>query len=172
MTIKQWSILAAIVACIAGGAWLTYDYMSPKIALAKSNETQAKAVTAATQKARVEEHKVAASDNAASTDYQKGLEDGKTQLQAANDKLSAQLKRLRQQSASTNGVSSVSSANSGCNASSLSAFPAGYRDAIIQAIGAFGLSQQQLASEADDQAKQLTAAQKELLARSNSSGVM
>jgi hypothetical protein len=167
MTTRSWFILAAIVACVAAGGWLSYKYEAPKVAAAKSDASSARAVTAAVQAARTVEHAVSASDAAASQAYQKGLDDGKTQLQTANDDLRTRIERLRQHSSTQPGhrVPGVSGSDSRCDAPGLAALSPGYRSAVIEAIGDFGRGQEQLASEADDQARQLTAAQKELSAR-------
>lgn len=162
---KYFIIAIALVSALIA-AFLYHEYEKPKLELAKEQAAQAKAVALSTQKARVAEQKVSANDNAASTEYQKGLEDGKNQLQAANDDLRAKLNRLRKQLATSNSMPNVSSTVSGRNAPDNSALPQGYGDKLVEAIGIFGEQQQRLASEADDQSKQLSACQKELLARS------
>lgn len=151
--VKNWKWLAALVAVaglIALGVEMRGIADRPALASAKADASAARGVTVAVQAARVIEHKVSASDAAASAQYQKGLEDGKTELQGAVDRLSAALRLRNQQLADA-------------RAGNLPATTAGpsRRDASAPAdfLGAHGSDALRLAAEADDVTKQLTACQ-------------
>lgn len=150
---KNWKWLAGLMAVaglIALGVEMRGIADRHALTSAKADASAARGVTVAVQAARVIEHKVAASDAAASAQYQKGLEDGKTELQGAVDRLNTAL-RLRDKqlaAARAGNLSATATSPAGRDASS----PAGF----LEAHGADAL---RLASEADDVTKQLTACQ-------------
>ncbi len=151
--VKNWRllvVLAVVAGLVALGVAMRGAVDKPVIASAKADASAARGVTVAVQHARTVEHRVAASDAAASTDYQKGLEDGKTQLQGALDRLGAAL-RLRDQQ--------LAAARAG-NLSTAAAGP-GRRDASAPAdfLAAHGADAERLAAEADEVTRQLTACQ-------------
>lgn len=151
--VKNWKWLAALVAVaglIALGVEMRGIADRPALASAKADASAARGVTVAVQDARVIEHKVAASGAESSAQYQKGLEDGKTELQGAVDRLSAAL-RLRDAKLAATRAGNLPAASAG----------AGRRDASAPAdfLAAHGQDALRLATEADDVTKQLTACQ-------------
>lgn len=151
--VKNWRllvVLAAVAGLVALGAAMRGTVDKPVIASAKADASAARGVTVAVQHARTVEHKVAASDAAASNDYQKGLEDGKNELQAALDRLGAAL-RLRDQQLAAARAGHLSAASTGAgrpDASAPADFPRAHGDDALR-----------LAAEADDVVRQLTACQ-------------
>lgn len=146
MDIKQ--IIHAIVtalfaAALAGAYWLGGNHVQ-----AKWEAADAKAKASAVQSARKIEHKVAASDAAASENYQKGLEDGKTELQGALDRLRAALRLREQQLAGARAVPATADSAGRRDASAPADFPSAHGDDALR-----------LAAEADDVVRQLTACQ-------------
>ncbi|MTD34047.1 hypothetical protein [Paludibacterium denitrificans] len=150
---KNWKWLAALVAVaglIALGVEMRGIADRPALASAKADASAARGVTEAVQAARVIEHKVAASDAEASAQYQKGLEDGKTELQGAVDRLNAAL-RLRDAKLTAARAGNLSAAATGSSRRDASA-PTDF-------LAAHGSDALRLAAEADDVTKQLTACQ-------------
>ncbi len=151
--VKNWRllvVLAAVAGLVALGVAMRGAVDKPVIAAAKSDASAARGVTVAVQHARTVEHQVAASDAAASTEYQKGLEDGKTELQGALDRLGAAL-RLRDQQLAAARAGNLPATAAG----------SGRRDASAPAdfLAAHGADAERLAAEADDVVKQLNACQ-------------
>jgi hypothetical protein len=151
--LKDWRALLsvlAVVALVAAGIALRGVMDKPVIAAAKADASAARSVTSAVQGARRVEHQVAASDAAASAQYQKGLEDGKNQLQDSLDRLAAAI-RLRDQQLATARAGHLPAASAG----------AGRRDASAPAdfLATHGADAERLAAEADDVVKQLNACQ-------------
>lgn len=151
--VKNWRLLALLLvlaAVVALGFEMKASLDKPVIAAAKADASAARGVTVAVQYARTVEHKIAASDAAASTEYQKGLEDGKNELQGALDRLGAAL-RLRDQQLAAARAGNLSATAAGTGRRFASA-PADF-------LAAHGADAERLAAEADEVTKQLTACQ-------------
>ena len=151
--VSNWRALAwiiAVVGLIALGVEMRGIADRPALESAKADASAARGVTVAVQAARVIEHKVSASDAAASAQYQKGLEDGKTELQGAVDRLNAAL-RLRDKQLADARAGNLPAATTGT----------GRRDASAPSnfLAAHGQDALRLAGEADDVTRQLTACQ-------------
>lgn len=151
--LKNWRLIAGLIAVaglVAVGVAMRGTVDKPVIAAVKADASAARGVTVAVQHARAVEHKVAARDAAASAEYQKGLEDGKSELQGALDRLGAAL-RLREQqlaAARTRNLPAAAACASGRDASASAEF-----------LAAHGVDAERLAAEADDAVKQLAACQ-------------
>lgn len=153
LALKYWRVLVllvAVAAVVALGYEMKASLDKPVIATAKADASAARSVTVAVQHARTVEHQVAASDAAASAEYQKGLEDGKTELQGALDRLGAAL-RLRNQQLAAARSGNLSAAAAGSSRRDASA-PADF-------LAAYGADAERLAAEADEVVKQLNACQ-------------
>ncbi|WP_146215931.1 hypothetical protein [Aquitalea magnusonii] len=144
-------IVVGVIAALVGvGVWVRGAVDRPVIASAKADVSAARGVTVAVQNARVIEHKVAASDAAASAEYQKGLSDGKKDLDGALARLRAAA-RLRDQQLAAVRAGKLPAAIAG----------SGRRDASAPGdfLAAHGDAALRLAAEADDVVKQLQACQ-------------
>ncbi|ACG60338.1 gp16 putative lysis protein/holin [Iodobacter phage PhiPLPE] len=133
--------LICVVALTAIGSFAGWMYTKAREPLKKEIAT-AKAQASAVQAARVTEQTIIKADVAASKTYQEGLQDGKRDLNAAIAKLRAE--RVRYRAAAGASLSSNPAPASGC-----------YAEAgtdISEEIARIG-------AEADDVARQLTAAQ-------------
>lgn len=151
MSAKLIGALVAIALLIAAGAYLSHLVSAPKLALAKSDASQAHAVAAAQSHARTVEHKVAASDAAADVEYQKGLQYGTNQQESAHAALLAHIDSLRSQLAAAKRARGVPATDTS----------SGQRDGQAGAdfLAAHGDDLIHLAGEADDTARQLSACQ-------------
>ncbi|PRP70249.1 hypothetical protein BUE93_11310 [Chromobacterium amazonense] len=147
--IKYWReiLLALAVAGLLVLGWEARAVVAERDTAA-AKAAQAEKQTAQTQAARAAEHAKAASDAAASAQYQEGLENGKQELAAAVDRLRANL-RLRDQQLA--GAGNLPAAAAG----------AGRRDGEAGAdfLAAHGEDALRLAADADDVARQLSACQ-------------
>lgn len=151
--ITYWKPLAGalvIAGLLAGGYALRGMVDQPVIVTAKADASAARANTVATQHARAVEQTAQQQDAQASTDYQKGLQDGKQDLGNALTRLRTtlqlreqQLAQLKQQHLPTD-----ASAPGRRNGEEKPDFLAAHGDDALQ-----------LASEADDITRQLTACQ-------------
>ncbi|MBM2883892.1 hypothetical protein JFK97_05770 [Chromobacterium phragmitis] len=139
--------LAAVLAALAFLGW-EFRNLGAERDVAAIQAAQARSSEAATKLARAREHAAAASDAAASAQYQRELEDGKKDLDGAIHRLRAAL-RLRDQQLSSAGHLPTAAAR------------AGRRDASAPAdfLAAHGEDALRLAGEADDVARQLSACQ-------------
>ncbi|WP_293813811.1 hypothetical protein [uncultured Aquitalea sp.] len=152
--------LMALLTALGVAVWFGFSWKgnkdTPVITAVKADASAARGVTVAVQAARVAEHKVAASDTAASEAYQKGIEDGKKDLQGSIDHLRAAIRLRDQQLADA-------------RARDLPGVPgsAGGRDgpAGSDFFEAHGEDALRLAAEADAVVKQLTACQHTLQGR-------
>ncbi len=150
----------ALLAVLGVAVWFGFGWKgnkdAPVVAAAKADASAASGVTVAVQTARVAERKVAASDTAASEAYQKGIEDGKKDLQGSIDRLRAALRLRDQQLADA-------------RARDLPGVPgsAGGRDGAERTdfFEAHGEDALRLTAEADAVVKQLTACQHTLQGR-------
>ncbi|QEL55520.1 hypothetical protein [Chromobacterium paludis] len=147
--LKYWReiLLALAIAALVALGWEARAVMAERDA-ADARAAQAQQLANQVQAARAAEHAKAASEAAASAQYQKGLEDGKQDLAAAVDRLRANL-RLRDQQLARAGHLPATTAG------------AGRRDASPPAdfLAAHGEDALRLAGEADDVVKQLSACQ-------------
>ena len=150
---KNWRLLAAITVLgvlVVAGWKLRGAADRPVIASAKADASAARGVAVAVQGARGIERKIAASDTAASAEYQKGLDYGKKDLDGALFRLRAAV-RLRDEQLATALAGNLPAAVSG----------SGRRDASAPGdfLAAHGDAALRLAAEADDVVKQLQACQ-------------
>ncbi|MGC0155851.1 hypothetical protein ACPRNU_25630 [Chromobacterium vaccinii] len=141
-------VLAAAVAALAFLGWEMRAVIAQRDA-AVVRASLAQQQVAATQAARAREHQAAADDAATSAAYEKDLEDGKLELQAALARHAAALRLREQQPAAGRG--DLPAAATG----------AGRRDASAPAdfLAAHGEDALRLAGEADDVVRQLSACQ-------------
>ncbi|OVE45925.1 hypothetical protein [Chromobacterium violaceum] len=150
--LRNWKLLAGLVliaALVGSGIWLRGTIDKPALAAAKADASAARSVTTAVQAARHIEHTVSASDAAAAAAYEKGKEDGKQDLDGAVDRLRAAVRLRDQQLAARAGnLPAVAGAAGGRDAST----PADF-------LAAHGEDALQLAAEADDAVRQLSACQ-------------
>lgn len=154
---RKWLILLVVV---SGLVWLGFQMKSvvdkPVLAQAHEQASQAIAESKQVNRARAVEQALNASDVQTSTQYQKGMEDGKQQLQRALDRLNAALRLRNQQltAVQQRGVPTAASAPGGYNGAAGSDF-----------LTAHGADALQLANDADDVTRQLTACQQLLQER-------
>lgn len=140
-------MLALAVAALVG---LGYEWraIAAQRDEARQQATQAAQLAKQSQAARAVELAVAVSDAAASTDYQKGVEDGKQELVAAIDRLRVTLRLREQQLADARRLPAAAAGSSGRDASA----PADF-------LTAHGEDALRLAAEADDVVRQLSTCQ-------------
>jgi flagellum-specific peptidoglycan hydrolase FlgJ len=150
-TLKYWReiVLVLAIAALVALGWEARAVIAERDA-ATSKAAQAEQLTTQTQAARAKEHATAASDAAASAQYQKGLEDGKQDLDGALNRLRAAL-RLRDQQLAAARAGNLPAAVAG----------AGRRDGEARSdfLAAYGEDALRLAAEADDVVQQLFACQ-------------
>ncbi|MDE1714956.1 lysis system i-spanin subunit Rz (plasmid) [Chromobacterium amazonense] len=143
---------ALLLLAVAALVWLGYSWrgLSAERDIAQQQAAQAHRVAMTTQRARAAEHAAAANDAAASAQYQKGLEDGKKELDGAIARLRAAL-RLRDQQLTAARAGNLPATASG----------AGRCDGEAGAdfLAAHGEDALRLAAEADDVVRQLSACQ-------------
>lgn len=147
---------------LAGAAlvWLGYSWrsLSAERDQAQRQVAQAQSYAAAQKHARAVEHSAAARDAAASAQYQKGLQDGKQELDDAITRLRATL-RLREQQLATARAGNLPAAAAGavrCDGEARADF-----------LAAHGEDALRLAAEADDVVRQLSACQTVLNGKKN-----
>lgn len=140
----------AVAGLIALGVSIRSNVDKPVIAAAKADASAARGVVVAVQHARTVEHQVAINDAAAATEYQRGIEDGKLELQGAIDRLGTAL-RLRDKQLAAARAGNLSATSAGASRRDASA-PADF-------LAAHGADAERLAAEADDVVRQLTACQ-------------
>ncbi|WP_137009616.1 hypothetical protein [Aquitalea aquatilis] len=147
---RAFIVVGVIASLVISGVWLRGAIDRPVIASAKADASAARGVTTAVQKARDVEYKIAASDAAASAEYQKGLDDGKKDLDGALARLRAAV-RLRDQQLTAARSGNLPAAGSG---------PGG-RDGETGTdfLAAHGEDAERLAAEANEVVKQLSACQ-------------
>ncbi|OBU85503.1 lysis system i-spanin subunit Rz [Chromobacterium subtsugae] len=141
-------VLAAAVAALAFLGWEMRAVLAQRdAAVVRASQAQQQAV--ATQAARMHERQVAADDAATAAAYEKDLEDGKLELQAALARHAAALRLHQQQPAAGRGDLPAAAAS------------AGQRDGAAPAdfSAAHGDDALRLAAEADDVVRQLSACQ-------------
>jgi hypothetical protein len=168
MALKAWLYVALAAALIGGGVFVAHEFYAPRVELQKNVAQQAKAVTVATQAARVVEHNIVASDNAADTAYLKGVQNENRHLQAANARLSARLNGLRNASTADASVSGKPGAVATGHATVYAALPEPQREQLINALIGFGDSEYANTGDADTASRRLSACQQELTARTAS----
>ncbi|MGC0155406.1 hypothetical protein ACPRNU_23350 [Chromobacterium vaccinii] len=141
-------VLAATVAALAFLGWEMRAVIAQRDA-AVARASQAQQLAAATQAARAREHQAAADDAATAAAYEKDLEDGKLELQAALARHAAALRLRQQQPAAGHGDLPTAAAG------------AGQRDGAAGGdfLAAHGDDALRLAAEADDVVRQLSACQ-------------
>ena len=148
--LKYWRevlLLIVIVFLLALG-WEMRAVIAERDA-AVAHAAQAQQQAAATQAARAREHQAAADDAATAAAYEKDLEDGKLELQAALARHAAALRLRQQQPAASRGDLPAVAAG------------AGQRDGAAGGdfSAAHGDDALRLAAEADDVVRQLSACQ-------------
>lgn len=141
-------VLASALAALAFLGWEMRAVIAQRDA-AVARASQAQQLAAATQAARAREHQAAADDAATAAAYEKDLEDGKLELQAALARHAAALRLRQQQPAAGRGDLPAVTAG------------AGQRDGTAPAdfSAAHGDDALRLAAEADDVVRQLAACQ-------------
>ncbi|PRP70896.1 hypothetical protein BUE93_09560 [Chromobacterium amazonense] len=157
--LRYWRELLLLLA-VAALVWLGYSWrdLSAEREQAQRHVAQAQAYAAAQKHARDAEHSTAVRDAAASAQYQKGLQDGKQDLDGAIARLRAAL-RLREQQLAAARADNLSAAAAG----------AGRCDGEARAdfLAAHGEDALRLAAEADDIVRQLYACQTVLNGKNN-----
>ncbi|QRO33941.1 hypothetical protein [Chromobacterium violaceum] len=140
--------LAAVLAALAFLGWEMRAEIAQRDA-AVARASQAQQLATATQATRAREHQAAADDAATAAAYEKDLEDGKLELQAALARHAAALRLRQQQPAAGRGDLPAVTAG------------AGQRDGTAPAdfSAAHGDDALRLAAEADDVVRQLAACQ-------------
>ncbi|AVG17762.1 hypothetical protein CFN79_18875 [Chromobacterium vaccinii] len=141
-------VLAAALAALAFLGWEMRAVIAQRDA-AVARASQAQQLATATQAARAREHQAAADDAATTAAYEKDLEDGKLELQAALARHAAALRLRQQQPAAGRGDLPAVTAS------------AGQRDGAAPAdfSAAHGDDALRFAAEADDVVRQLAACQ-------------
>ncbi|AOZ48858.1 hypothetical protein BKX93_01830 [Chromobacterium vaccinii] len=140
--------LAAALAALAFLGWEMRAVIAQRdVAVARASQAQQQ--VAATQAARAREHQAAADDAATALAYEKELENGQLELQAALARHAAALRLRQQQPAAERGDLPAVAAG------------AGQRDGAAGGdfLAAHGEDALRLAGEADDVARQLAACQ-------------
>ncbi|WP_440216882.1 lysis system i-spanin subunit Rz [Chromobacterium piscinae] len=141
-------VLAAALAALAFLGWEMRAVIAQRDA-AVARASQAQQLAAATQAVRVREHQAAADDAATAAAYEKDLEDGKLELQAALARHASALRLRQQQPAAGRGDLPAITAGAGRRDG----------DAPADFSAAHGDDALRLAAEADDVVRQLSACQ-------------
>lgn len=147
----QWrlGIAAALLALAAWSGWALRGVLAERDQ-AQTGQAQAQQTTAIVQDARRIERRAAEDMTATSAAYQKGIEDGKKDLDAAVARWRAAVRvRDQQLAAARAAVPATAATAGGRDASAPSGFP-----------GADGEAALRLAAEANDVVRQLTACQR------------
>lgn len=152
--------LAAVLAALAFMGW-EYRNMVAERDAAAAQAVQARSNEVASQRARAAEHKIATSDAAASAQYQKELEDGKTELQGALGRLRVALRLRDQQLAAARGgdLSATAGTAGGRDGEAEAEFSGTQRAKLVAALERFGIAQYAIDGDADNAAKRLSACQ-------------
>lgn len=140
-------LVAALLALAFAAGWAVRGWRADAVD-SKAVAVQAKGELAGVQRARGQEHKAAASDAAASAQYQKGIQDGKNELQASLDQLGASLRLRKQQLAAAKRLCATQPSACGRDDQAGADF-----------LDAHAADAERLASEADEVVKQLSACQ-------------
>ncbi|WP_146042153.1 hypothetical protein [Chromobacterium sinusclupearum] len=147
--LRYWRELLLLLA-VAALVWLGYSWrdLPAEREQAQRQVAQAQAYAAAQKHARAAEHSAAARDAAASAQYQKGLQDGKQDLDGAIARLRAALRLREQQLAAAQRLPAVAAGAGRCDGEARADF-----------LAAHGEDALRLAAEADDIVRQLSACQ-------------